>query len=207
MRNRTGLNPDQMRVLILFGILDVLVIGIMGWAMVRSILDPQAFAPSPPTATRIPSATPSPAPTRTPHIVPTATQSHPTYDESVYMLEVADITRPMGDALEEISRLSNLAGESPAIINTQQWQLDAASALATLSVGADELLELDPPISLITCHNYLTKSANYYKDMVGNFAFGVDYNDSESIKQSSRDLGNASDAYQKFSDCVLDRVQ
>ncbi len=209
MKTRFGLKPEQLRILILLGILNVLVIGIMGWAMVRSILDPHAFAPSPPTATTPPPSptvywTATPRPTPTPDITPTP---HPmTAEEYTYITELNRISSSIAGAMENTADMMDMAAVEPALWFNVDWKMAIATQLALIRIAAGDMREMVPSNRIVPCHNEVLVAANYYDDYIDKLANGMDTNDTTAAKDAVEDLKKAVNMHQMAKDCIKKKI-
>ncbi len=207
MKTRFGLKPEQLRILVMLGVLNILIISGMGWIVMSTMLSSPAQVTSSPLASLSPTSASQPVPTKTPDIAPIVTQQIATEEETFYLEEVLGISESITAAMEKASGLGLLAGETPSVITTNEWRYAMAAELATISIGADEWLALDPPPSLRSCHTFLVITANHYNKAVDNFAYGVDNNNLDSIENSALDMKNANNSFADFTDCITTRMK
>ena len=161
--------------------------------------DSQAEQPPADSATVEPTDAPlptnTPVPTRTPR--PSATpDSLADYADKLILLVLA----PYVEGLEQVSELSGEASASPLLMLNDEWRLDMAVALATISIANDALREFDVPDDMQDAHSALLDAASELDVMVELMAEGIDEIDANKIVLASEAMERANDHIDRAND-------
>ena len=153
--------------------------------------------------TEIPSSTEPPTPTNTP--VPTRTPQPSATPDPLgnYRVEVLTLVFPPWlEGLEQISELSGKASVSPLLIVDDEWRLDMAVALATITIANEALRETDPTAAAQEIHNVLLKAAAELDLMVELMAQGIDEIDTDKISAASEAMTRASEHINRATELI-----
>ncbi len=122
------------------------------------------------------------------------TEVCPTASESVWAAQVALALEPLPETATALGELFALAGEVPAIMFTDDWQIEVALNLVVLSLAADELEAVSAPSSRTReIQATVDQIARETRNAVDNLAYGIDNLDPDSLARGADGIGRAGD--------------
>ena len=132
-------------------------------------------------------ATATPVPTPAPEV-----EACPTEQEQAYLDAVVAQTVPMSEATSALTQLFTLVGDSPALIQDDEWITLVAVQFVTLRKGSDALFELEAPTGRTkTLQESVAAFALATYLAVDAFIVGIDNLDAEKIAEGNELLGAA----------------
>ena len=125
-------------------------------------------------------------PTPTPSLVPTPTPTPtcPTPAEAAYLADVEPILPPMGAALSRFNELVGESGRNPLIFLDKDWKIKLAIQMVLITRYAQDILDLDPPLSIRAVSDPLEKSAQGLIAAMDRFAYSIDNLDTAALSEA-----------------------
>jgi len=123
---------------------------------------------------------PAPAATSAP-----AAEECPDAAERIYFLQSADLTATLAESFGKFGVLFGEAGEDPALILTERWQLDVAAEMISLELVADGLRDMEPPPGAGEIHTVLQRMPVKLDAVVESITNGLDNLDADELQRGT----------------------
>lgn len=137
-----------------------------------------------------------PTPTSAPTAVPAATTSF-TADEQSYVAWLNTLTQSYTQAFQTFSDQFTAAGETPALITTEAWQTETATAIVIIQTLSRSVREKVAPPRFAAIHAELTNAANHYDQAMDLVVEGLANLDEEKLTAAQTNMLEGNDAIKR----------